>query len=59
MERVCGGKTIVTITCSRCKKIKYRIEDFNNLQLEVKDRRNIGESLEKFCEEETINDYEC
>lgn len=51
VDRVYGGKTLVTIKCSKCGKEKYRVEDFNNLQLEVQERKTIDESLSRFTEE--------
>lgn len=48
INEVFGGKTIVTIECQNCKKPKYRIQDFNNISLEVKNLKNIDDSLSKF-----------
>lgn len=59
LDEVFGGRTIVSMTCQSCNTAKYRIEEFNNLSLEVKDRKTIYESLDRFIESEQINDYMC
>lgn len=40
----------MSMKCQSCHMVKYRIEEFNNLSLEVKDRKSIDESLERFIE---------
>ena len=53
------GKTCSTITCKSCKYISNKFEDFYNLQLEVKNIKNLNESLQKLITPETIEGYRC
>ena len=46
-------------TCSSCKNVSYRNEDFRYITLEVKDINNIYESLDKYILEDNIEDYNC
>ena len=53
------GKICNVNTCSSCKHIRYRYEDFKDLTLEVNDVNDIYESLDKYISNEKIEDYFC
>lgn len=59
LDSVYGGRSCSQLTCSSCKAVKEREENFYNLSLEVKGFRNIDESFRKFISGETISDYRC
>ena len=53
------GKTCSTITCKSCKDNSNKFEDFYNLQLEVKNIKNLNKPLQKLITLETIEGYKC
>jgi ubiquitin carboxyl-terminal hydrolase 34 len=53
------GKICNVNTCTSCKHITYRFEDFKDLTLEVNDLNDIYESLDKYISNEKIEDYFC
>ena len=53
------GKTCSSVICDRCQHISNRLEDFYNLQLEVKNIKNLNESLQKLIIPETIDGFKC
>jgi ubiquitin carboxyl-terminal hydrolase 34 len=59
IENLFIGKICYQNICTSCKKINYRFEDFKNLTLEIHNLKDIYESLNKYIEEETIEDYKC
>ena len=55
-------KTVTEITCTKCNKKKYKPEPSIILALDVKEKKNIIESLKSFTNQETLqgdNAYEC
>ena len=56
-QSVFGGKTCSQIICTKCNYVKERQEDFYNLSLEIKGRKDVHESLKKMVEFDIINDY--
>ena len=59
LEDVFGGKSCTQLICSECGKKKEKEELFYNLSLEVKNMKNLYESVEKYIQGETISDYHC
>lgn len=60
LQSTFGGKSCSQIVCQGgCGTVRNNIEDFYNLSLEVKNHKNLKESLEKFISEERIEDYKC
>jgi len=58
-ESVYGGKTSNQMICQGCGNMKERVETFLNMSLEVKNLKNLYESLDKYITGETIDDYFC
>jgi len=59
LENVYGGKYCNQMICSECKNVTNRYETFFNLSVQVKNMKNIFESLNKYIAGETISDYMC
>ncbi|EGR29725.1 ubiquitin carboxyl-terminal hydrolase family protein, putative, partial [Ichthyophthirius multifiliis] len=59
LEGVFGGKTCSQLQCLNCGHKKRNFEKFFNLSLEVKNMKNLNESLDKFILGETISDFQC
>lgn len=59
IENVFGGQTCTTLVCEECKKEIHRFEGFNNLSLDVKNLKNVKDSLDQFTQQEQIQDYFC
>ena len=59
IEDIFVGKTKEKKTCSECGNITYKEEEFKEISLEVKDIKDIYESLDKYISEEIIDDYKC
>jgi ubiquitin carboxyl-terminal hydrolase 34 len=53
------GQVSNLFTCEQCKKMKSREENFYCLSLEVKNYKNLEQSLGKLIKGETISDYTC
>ena len=53
------GKTCSSVICDKCQHVSNRLEDFYNLQLEVKNIKNLNESLQKLIIPETIDGFKC
>ena len=53
------GKTCSSVICDRCQHISNRLEDFYNLQLEVKNIKSLNDSLQKLIIPETIDGFKC
>lgn len=47
------------LTCSKCNAVKETEEFFYSLSVEVKNSKNLMESLGRLIQGETINDYKC
>lgn len=58
-NNVYGGKTIDLLTCTECGHLRVTEQMFYNLSLEVKNMRNIKESLDKLTTGDTISDFKC
>ena len=58
-QNIFGGKTCSQIQCKACNKIINRYEDSLFLSLEVKNIKNLNESLMKSLSTEEIEDYKC
>jgi len=58
-ESVYGGKMCNQMICNGCHNVTERYEAYYNLSLEVKNMKNVNESLEKMIQGETIDDYLC
>ena len=59
LENVYGGKLSNQMICSECKNVTNRFETFYNISLQVKNMKNLFESLNKYIAGETISDYMC
>ena len=53
------GKTCSSVICDSCHHISNRFEDFYNLQLEVKNIKDLNESLQKLIIPEPIEGFKC
>ena len=53
------GKTLEKKICSECNNLTHREEEFKSISLEVKDMKNIFQSLDTFISEEIIDEYKC
>ena len=58
-QNIFGGKTCSQIQCKACNKVINRYEDSLFLSLEVKNMKNLNESLMKSLSIEEIEDYKC
>ena len=59
LSDVYGGKLIDMLGCTSCGHLRTTDQVFYNLSLEVKNFRNIKESLDKLTTEDIISDYKC
>ena len=59
MQHVFGGKSCSQITCSNCGYVSSTYEDYYTLSLEIKNQRNLDDSLERFVAASTVSDYKC
>ena len=59
ISNIFGGKNCSLITCLECGNVSYRYEPTVFLSLEVKNMRNLNDSLDKYITEEHIDGYEC
>ena len=59
IKDVLVGKTCTSIQCESCHYISNKFEDFYSLTLEVKDIKNLDDSLKKLIEPEIIKDFKC
>ena len=59
MEDIFYGKTKEKKICGGCNNETYKEDEFKNISLEVKDMKDIYESLDKYMSEEIIDDYKC
>ncbi|MCQ2815956.1 MAG: hypothetical protein MJ252_01700 [archaeon] len=59
IQSIFGGKNCSQIKCLDCNKISNRFEDLLFLSLQVKNMKNLNESLLKQIAEERIEGYEC
>ena len=53
------GKTKEKRICSICNNSTFTEEEFREISLDIKDMKDIYESLNKFISEEIIEDYKC
>jgi len=58
-DSIYGGKTSNQLICHGCGYVRERIEGFYNMSVEVKNLKNLYESMDKFITGETIDDYYC
>ena len=58
-QAVFGGQSCSQIICKECKTVKENTDYFYNLSVDVKNSKNLYESLEKFIAAEQISDYHC
>lgn len=56
---VFGGKMIDLLACTSCGHLRESQQMFYNLSLEVKNMRNVNESLNKLTNEDVISDFKC
>ena len=59
LRDVFGGKTISTMTCQSCSKPRYNAEEFRSILLEIKEKKTMLESLNRFIEKESISEFYC
>ena len=59
INNIFGGKNCSLITCLECGYVSYNYEPSLFLSLEVKNMKNLNDSLDKFINEEFIDGYEC
>jgi ubiquitin carboxyl-terminal hydrolase 47 len=59
ISNIFGGKNCSLITCLQCGYVSYKYEPSVFLSLEVKNMKNLNESLDKYINEEFIDGYEC
>ena len=59
ISNIFGGKNCSLITCLECGNVSYRYEPSVFLSLEVKNMKNLNDSLDKYITEEHIDGYEC
>ena len=53
------GKFCYVTKCPNCNNLSFRYDEFNCITLEVKDIKNIYESLNNYISPEKIDDYTC
>ena len=58
-NNIFGGKNCSLITCLECGYVSYNYEPSLFLSLEVKNMKNLNDSLDKYTNEEFIDGYEC
>jgi len=59
LQSVFGGKSCSQVLCSKCGYVSATYEDYYTLSLEIKNRRTLGDSLDRFIAESTVSDYKC
>jgi len=59
ISNIFGGKNCSLITCLECGYVSYKYEPSVFLSLEVKNMKNLNDSLDKYINEEFIDGYEC
>ena len=59
INNIFGGKNCSLITCLDCGYVSYKFEPSVFLSLEVKNMKNLNDSLDKYINEEYIDGYEC
>lgn len=59
LDNIYGGRCCTQLICEECGNKKEKEELFYSLSLEVKNMKNIYESLEKYIAGEVISDYLC
>ena len=59
IDNIFTGKTCSSVICEECNTISNRFEDFYNLTLEVKNIKNLYESLQKLISPEKIDQFNC
>ena len=58
-QNVFQGKQTSQTICKKCGNIVLTDQDFYNLQVYVKNRKNLIESLDGYVAPEIIDDYSC
>lgn len=59
IQSVFGGKSCSQVICSNCGHISATYEDYYTLSLEIKNQRNLDDSLQRYIAESTVSDYKC
>ena len=59
LNNVYGGKTIDLLGCTSCGHLRVTEQIFYNLSMEVKNMKNMKESLDKLTSEDVISDFKC
>lgn len=59
LQSVFGGKSCSQVLCGNCGCVSSTYEDYYTLSLEIKNQRNLDDSLERFIAESTVSDYFC
>jgi ubiquitin carboxyl-terminal hydrolase 34 len=59
IDNIFTGKTCSSVICEECNTISNRLENFYNLTLEVKNIKNLYESLQKLISPEKIDQFNC
>jgi ubiquitin C-terminal hydrolase len=59
IDNIFTGKTCSSVICDDCNTISNRFENFYNLTLEVKNIKNLYESLQKLISPEKIDQFNC
>ena len=59
IEDLFGIKIIEKKICSECGECNYKKEEYKNIALDVKNIKDLYQSLDNFISEEIINDYKC
>ena len=59
IDNIFTGKTCSSVICEECNTISNRFENFYNLTLEVKNIKNLYESLQKLISPEKIDQFNC
>jgi len=59
LQSIFGGKSCSQIKCSNCGHIIVTYEDYYTLSLEIKNQRDLNDSLKRYISESTVSDYKC
>ena len=59
IEDIFCGKTQEKKICSNCNNESNKEDEFKLISLEVKDKKDLYESLDQYISEEVIDDYKC
>ena len=59
LNSVFTGKSLSQMICGGCGNSRAKVEDFNFLSIEVKNMKEINDSLEKYISPEKIDEYNC